>query len=111
MEKVEAANRLGLAWIEAVNAGDASGATALFTGDGVWETETPPPAGTVLRGRAAMAALVRDRGDQAPRLIVEEVLGLGFRGLVRYREAGVRKLAVVQLRGGLIGNLAVYTKG
>jgi hypothetical protein len=111
MEKVEAANRLGLAWVDARNARNRGAVEGLFCEDGTWETESPPPTGVILRGRQAIGEWVGAQEGTAPRLEVEEVIGLGFRGLVRFREAGVRKVAVVQLRGGLIGNLAVYTKG
>jgi ketosteroid isomerase-like protein len=121
LSKIETAIRVVLKFNEAFNRHDVEGMMALMSDDCVFENTSPAPDGTVYRGQAAVRQFWLDFFQASPlaRIEVEEVFGLGFRCVMRWRyewggegDSGhVRGVDVYQLRGGLISHKLSYAKG
>jgi ketosteroid isomerase-like protein len=122
LSKIESGIRTVIAFNEALNRHDVDGMMALMSDDCVFENTSPAPDGTVYRGRADVTQFWRDFFRQSPqaRIEVEEIFGLGFRVVMRWRyewvdpagQAGhVRGVDIYQLRGGRITGKLSYVKG
>lgn len=122
MAKIEAAMRVTLAFNDALNQHDVPAMMALMSEDCVFENTSPAPDGTVYRGKAAVAQFWQDFFDASPQAHIqtEEIFGLGWRCVVRWRydwvdAAGqpghVRGVDIFTVRDGLISEKLSYVKG
>lgn len=122
MAKIEAAMRVVLAFNDALNQRDVPAMMALMSEDCVFENTSPAPDGARYAGKAAVTQFWQDFFAAAPeaRIQVEEIFGLGWRCVVRWRydwvdPAGqpghVRGVDIFTVRDGLISEKLSYVKG
>jgi hypothetical protein len=122
LSKIENAVRLVIAFNEAFNRHDVDGMMALMTDDCLFENTSPPPDGTIYKGKAAVTAFWHDFFRESPqaRIEIEDIFGLGFHCVMRWRydwvdgdeQAGhVRGVDIYQIRSGLISEKLSYVKG
>jgi len=122
MAKIEAAMRVTLAFNDAFNRHDVSAMMALMSDDCVFENTSPAPDGTVYKGKAAVTQFWQDFFSASPQahIQVEEISGLGWRCVLRWRydwvdAAGrpghVRGVDVFTVKDGLISEKLSYVKG
>ncbi len=122
MARLEVAPRIVIAFNEAFNQHDVVGMMALMSDDCVFENTSPAPDGTVYRGKEAVAQFWRDFFRESPQahIEIEELFGLGFRCVMRWRytwvdsagETGhVRGMDIFQVKDGLISQKLSYVKG
>ncbi len=122
MAKIEAAMRVTLAFNDALNRHDVPAMMALMSEDCVFENTSPAPDGTVYRGKEAVAQFWQEFFRAAPqaRIQVEEIFGLGWRCVIRWRydwvdAAGqpghVRGVDIFTVKDGLINEKLSYVKG
>ena len=122
MSKIESATRIVLAFNEAFNRHDVEGMMELMSNDCVFENTAPAPDGTVYRGKEAVAQFWQDFFRESPQahIEIEEVFGMGFRCVMRWRYEWVdtagekehfRGIDIFQVRDGLIREKLSYVKG
>ena len=122
MARLETAVRVVLDFNDAFNSHDVAGMMRLMSADCVFENTAPAPDGTVYAGKEAVAQFWRDFFQASPqaRITIEEIFGLDFRCVVRWRydwvdAAGdrghVRGADIFQLKDGLICQKLSYVKG
>ncbi len=87
MERAEAGIRNVLAFIDALNRHDLPAMLQLVGEDCLFEAPSPPPDGTLYRGKAAIAQYWQGFLEQSPgaRMKIEESIGYGLRSLIRWR--------------------------
>lgn len=87
MARIEAATRVALEFVAACNRRDAAEIGQLFAEEAVFEDGYPAPDGAVYRGKEAIAAFWQGFFATWPHahVEVEEVIGWGLYGLVRWR--------------------------
>jgi hypothetical protein len=122
LSKIENVVRVVIAFNEAFNRHDVDGMMALMTDDCLFENTSPPPDGTIYKGKAAVTAFWSGFFRESPqaRIEIEDIYGLGFRCFMRWRydwvdvnkQAGhVRGVDIYQIRSGLISEKLSYVKG
>lgn len=122
MARLEVAPRIVIAFNDAFNRHDVAGMMALMSDDCVFENTSPSPDGTVYQGREAVTQFWRDFFRESPQahIEIEELNGLGFRCVMRWRytwvdsagETGhVRGVDIFQVKEGLISQKLSYVKG
>lgn len=122
MAKIEAAMRVTLAFNNALNRHDVPAMMALMSDDCVFENTCPAPDGTRYAGKAAVAQYWQDffRASPQAHIQVEEIFGLGWRCVLRWRydwvdaagEPGhVRGVDIFTVKDGLISEKLSYVKG
>ncbi len=122
MSKIEGGVRTVLAFNEAFNRHDVAGMMALTSDDGRFENTFPAPDGTVYTGKAAVTQFWQEFFQNSPQahIEIEEIFGLGFRCVMRWRyewvdEAGnkgyVRGVDIFHIKNGLITEKLSYVKG
>ena len=122
MSKIESATRIVLAFNDAFNRHDVGGMMELMSEDCVFENTAPAPDGTVYKGKEAIIQFWQDFFRESPQahIEIEEVFGMGFRCVMRWRydwvdEAGnkghVRGVDIFRLKDGLISEKLSYVKG
>lgn len=122
MERLETATRVVLAFNEAFNRHDVAKMMALMSEGVIFEDTEPAPDGERFVGKAAVTQFWQDFFRQSPNahIKIEEVFGMGFRCVVRWRydwehadgEKGhVRGVDIFQVKDGLISEKLSYVKG
>jgi predicted SnoaL-like aldol condensation-catalyzing enzyme len=122
MSKIESATRVVLAFNEAFNRHDVAGMMELMSDDCTFENTAPTPDGAVYKGKEAVTQFWRDFFRESPQahIEIEEVFGMGFRCVMRWRydwveETGekghVRGVDIFRLKDGLISEKLSYVKG
>lgn len=122
MSRIETAVRTVLAFNEAFNRHDVTGMMALMSDDCVFENTAPAPDGTVYQGKEAVTQFWQEFFRQSPQahIEVEEIFGLGYRCVMRWRyewgdENGdrghVRGVDIFQVKNDLISQKLSYVKG
>jgi predicted SnoaL-like aldol condensation-catalyzing enzyme len=122
MAKLEAVIRAVLAFNEAFNRHDVAGMMQLMSDDCVFENTHPAPDGTVYSGKDVVTQFWQDFFRESPQahLEIEEIFGLGFRCIVRWRydwvdvagkKGHVRGVDIFRLKNGLISEKLSYVKG
>lgn len=122
MAKIEAAMRVTLAFNDAFNRHDVPAMMALLSEDCVFENTSPAPDGTRYAGKAAVTQFWQDffRASPEAHIQVEEIFGLGWRCVLRWRydwvdaagEPGhVRGVDIFTVKDGLISEKVSYVKG
>ena len=122
MERLETAVRVVLDFNAAFNRHDIADMMRLMSDDCVFENTAPAPDGATYTGKEAVAQFWRDFFQASPqaRITIEEIFGLGFRCVTRWRcdwvdGAGnpghVRGADIFQLKNGLICQKLSYVKG
>ena len=122
MAKIEAAMRVALAFNDALNRHDVPAMMALMSEDCVFENTSPAPDGTRYVGKEAVAQFWQEFFRAAPqaRIQGEEIFGLGWRCVIRWRydwvdAAGqpghVRGVDIFTVKDGLINEKLSYVKG
>jgi predicted SnoaL-like aldol condensation-catalyzing enzyme len=122
MSRLETAVRTVLDFHEAFNRHDVAGMMRLVSDDCRFENTTPAPDGTVYAGKEAVTQFWQEFFRQSPQahIQVEDIFGLGFRCVMRWRyewvdaagEKGhVRGVDLFQVKNGLIHEKLSYVKG
>lgn len=122
LSRFEAVVRLVLAFNEAFNRRDVEGMMRLMSEDCVFENTDPAPDGTVYSGREAVTQFWRDFFRESPQahIEIEEIFGLGFRCVMRWRydwvdaagqKGHVRGVDIYRVKQGLISEKLSYVKG
>jgi ketosteroid isomerase-like protein len=122
MSKIESAIRIVLEFNEAFNRHDVAGMMQLMSDDCVFENTDPPPDGAVYLGKEAVSRFWQDFFRDSPNahIEIEEIFGMGFRCIMRWRygwvdasgEKGhVRGVDIFQVKGGFICEKFSYVKG
>ena len=122
MSRLESGVRVILDFKEAFNRHDIAGMMQLMSEDCVFEDASPAPDGTVYSGREAVTRFFQEFFRESPqaRIAIEEIFGLGFRCILRWRydrvdDAGeqrhVRGVDIFQLKDGVICEKLSYVKG
>ena len=122
MSKPEASIRVALAFNEAFNHHDVAGMMQLMSDDCILESSDPAPDGSVLSGKDEITHFWRDYFHESPNahIEIEEVFGLGFRCIMRWRyewfdamgkEGHVRGVDIFKVKDGLIREKLSYVKG
>lgn len=122
MSKVESAARLVLEFNEAFNRHDVAGMMKLMSDDCVFENTDPAPDGTRYSGREAVTRFWEEFFRDSPQahIEIEEIFGLGYRCVMRWRyewvdtngnKGHVRGVDVFQIRDDLIIEKLSYVKG
>ena len=122
MERLETATRVVLAFNEAFNRHDVAGMMALMSEDIVFENANPAPDGDQYEGKTAVTQFWQDFFRQSPNAHIksEEIFGMGFRCVVRWRydwedmdgeKEHVRGVDIFQVKDGLISEKLSYRKG
>jgi len=122
LSRLESAVRTVLAFNEAFNRHDVSAMLQLLSVDCVFENTAPAPDGTRYVGHESLEQFWQGFFSASPhaRLYIEEIFGLGYRCIMRWRcdwgEEGreqdhVRGVDIFQVREGLICEKLSYIKG
>ncbi|MBN1954322.1 MAG: nuclear transport factor 2 family protein, partial [Anaerolineae bacterium] len=122
MARVEAAPRIVLAFNEALNRHDVAGMMQLVSDDCVLESAGPAPDGAVYKGKEAVTRYWEEFFRESPQAHVklEEVIGLGWRCVARWRYewvdgAGksryVRGVGIFRVQNGVVREQRCYVKG
>ena len=112
MDRAEAAQRVVLAFTEACSRRDLDAALALLDENVRFEESTPAPEGEMLQGKEKIRERLRLDFDLHPqtRLEIEEILGIGQRCLLRWRQNDLRGAAIFRVVQGRICERLSYTK-
>ena len=121
MSKIETAIRVVLAFYDALNREDIPGMMTCISADCSYESANGPD-GVVYTGKEEIAQFWRDYLHQHPNLQIknEDVFGLGFRTIMRWRatwetEIGEKQsrrgVDIFQTENGLICKQYSYVKG
>jgi hypothetical protein len=122
LSRFETPVRLVLEFNEAFNRHDVPGMMQLMTDDCVFENTDPAPDGAVYSGKVVVTQFWQDFFRESPHahIEIEEIFGLGFRCVMRWRydwvdEAGnkghVRGVDIFHLKNGFISEKLSYVKG
>ena len=122
LSRFETAVRVVLEFNEAFNRHDVPGMMQLMTDDCVFENTDPAPDGAVYSGKEVVTQFWQDFFHESPHahIEIEEIFGLGFRCIMRWRydwvdEAGikghVRGVDIFKLKNGSISEKLSYVKG
>ena len=122
MSRLESGVRVVLEFNEAFNRHDVTGMMQLMSDDCVFENTDPAPDGTVYKGKEVVTTFWQDFFRDSPHahIEIEEIFGLGYRCIVRWKynwvdSAGtkghVRGVDVFNLKDGLIREKLSYVKG
>lgn len=122
LSRLESAIRVALAFNEALNRHDVAAMMALLTDDSVLENTAPAPDGTVYQGKEAITRFWQEFFRRSPQahIQIEEIFGLGYRCVMRWRyewvdAAGtpghVRGVDIFRVESGLIREKLSYVKG
>lgn len=122
MSKIEEGTRVVLAFNEAFNRHDVTGMMELMSEDCLFENTVPAPDGTVYKGKEAVTQFWQEFFRESPQahIEIEEVFGMGFHCVMRWRyewvdaagEKGyVRGVDIFKLKDGLISEKMSYVKG
>jgi len=122
MSKLESAVRVVLDFNEAFNRHDVAEMMNLLSDDCVFEETFPAPDGAVISGKEAISELLQNFIHESPNahIEVEEIFGMGFRCVMRWRydwvdnegkQGHVRGVDIFKLKDGLICEKLSYVKG
>ena len=122
MSRLESAVRIVLAFNEAFNRHDVASMMELQSDDCIFENTDPAPDGAVYVGKEVVTQFWQDFFRQSPQahIEIEEIFGLGFRCVMRWRyewvdaagnKGHVRGVDVFQLKNNLISEKRSYVKG
>ena len=122
LARLESALRVVLAFNEALNRHDVAAMMALVTDNSVLENTTPAPDGTLYEGKEAITRFWHEFFRRSPEahIQIEEIFGLGYRCVMRWRyewvdAAGnrghVRGVDVFRVESRLIREKLSYVKG
>ena len=122
LSRIEEPARLVVHFNEVFNRHDVPAIMAFFSEDCLFESPFPPPDGAACRGRQAVEAYWRDFFAHSPQaqIEIEEVFGLGFRAVMRWKYSWVdaegkpghvRGVDVFRFKDGLICEKLSYVKG
>ncbi len=122
MSKLESGMRTVMEFNEAFNRHDVGGMLQLMSDDCVFENADPAPDGAVYTGKEALTRYWQDFFRLSPqaRIKIEEIFGMGFRCVMRWRydwvdaagkEGHVRGVDIFKFRDGLICEKLSYVKG
>jgi nuclear transport factor 2 (NTF2) superfamily protein len=122
MSKLESGVRVVIEFNEAFNRRDVAGMMQLMSDDCLFENTDPAPDGTVYKGKEAVTQFWQDffRESLQARIEIEEIFGLGFRCIMRWRydwvdtsgkQGHVRGVDVFKLKDNLICEKLSYVKG
>ena len=122
MAKIEAAMRVVMEFNDAFNRHDVPAMMALMSEDCVFENTSPVPDGTVYQGKAAVTEFWQGffRASPQAHIQIEEIFGLGWRCVMRWRydwvdatgeQGHVRGVDIFTVKNGLISEKLSYVKG
>ncbi len=122
MSRIETAMRTVLKFNEAFNRHDVAGMIQLVSDDCIFENTTPAPDGTVYTGKEAITQFWQDFFRQSPQahIQIEEIFGLGFRCIMRWRyewvgaagqKSHIRGVDIFKLKDNAIIEQFSYVKG
>ena len=122
MSKIEGVTRIVLAFNEAFNRHDVADMMELMSEDCLFENTVPAPDGTVHKGKEAIAQFWQGFFRESPQahIEIEEIFGMGFRCVMRWRyewvneaekKGHVRGVDIFKLKDGLISEKLSYVKG
>ena len=122
MSKIESAVRVVLAFHEAFNRQDVTGMMQLMSDNCIFENSAPAPDGAVYSGKPAVTQFWQDffRASPHAHMDIEDIFGLGFHCIVRWRydwvDTGgtpghVRGVDLFHVKDGLISEKLSYVKG
>ncbi len=122
MSKLESGMRTVMDFTEAFNRHDVGGMLQLMSADCIFENTAPAPDGGVFTGKDAVARFWQDFFHASPqaRIKIEEIFGMGFRCVMRWRydwvdaagkEGHVRGVDIFKFKDGLICEKLSYVKG
>jgi len=122
MSRFESGVRTVLAFNEAFNRHDVAGMMGLMSEDCVFENTSPAPDGTVYKGKKAVTNFWQDFFRESPQahIEIEEIFGLGFHVVMRWRyewvdaagiKGHVRGVDIFKFKDGLICEKLSYVKG
>ena len=122
MSKLESGVRLVIEFNEAFNRHDVARMMQLMSDDCLFENTDPAPDGTVYKGKEAVTQFWQDFFRESPQahIEVEEIFGLGFRCVMRWKydwldgegkQGHVRGVDIFKLKDGLICEKLSYVKG
>lgn len=122
LSRIESAVRIVLAFNEAFNRHDVAGMMQLMSDDCLFENTVPAPDGTAYSGREAITQFWQQFFHDSPHahMEIEEVFGLGFRCVTRWRyewvdgagkKGHVRGADIFQIKNGRICEKLSYVKG
>jgi len=122
MSKLEAGVRMVLEFNEAFNRQDVAGMMKFMSEDCIFENTDPAPDGTVYAGKAAVTEFWQGFFRESPsaHIEIEEIFGLGFRCIMRWRyewvdtagkKGHVRGVDIFKVKDGLICEKLSYVKG
>ena len=122
MSKIESGMRVVLEFNEAFNRHDVVAMMNVLSDDCVFEETFPAPDGTVISGKEAIGELLQNFIRESPNahIEVEEIFGIGFRCVMRWRydwvdasgkKGHVRGVDIIKLKEGLICEKLSYVKG
>jgi hypothetical protein len=114
--------RVVLEFNEAFNRHDVAAMMNVLSDDCVFEETFPAPDGTVISGKEAIGELFQNFIRESPQahIEVEEIFGLGFRCVLRWRydwtdktgkQGHVRGVDIFKLKDNLICEKLSYVKG
>ncbi len=114
LSRLESGVRTVLAFNEAFNRHDVSAMLQLMSDDCIFENTAPAPDGTLYAGKESLAQFWRDFFSASPRarIHIEEIFGLGYRCIMRWRYEWGRELRQVPRarRGHLPGARRPYQR-
>ena len=122
MSKLESAIRVVLEFNHAFNRHDIAGMMQLVSDDCVFENSGPAPNGALYSGKEEVTQFWQAFFHKSPHahIEIEEILGLGFRCVMRWRynwidgagiKRHVRGVDIFQVKSGYICEMLSYTKG
>jgi len=122
LSRLESGIRVVLEFNEAFNRHDVPGMMRLMCDDCVFENTNPAPDGAVYSGKKAVTRFWEDffRSSPQAHIEIEEVFGLGFRCIMRWKydwvdAAGknghVRGVDLFKMKDGFIWEKLSYVKG
>lgn len=122
MSRIESAIRVVLAFNEAFNRHDVAGMMQLMSDDCILENSVPGPDGAVYMEKEAVTQFWQAFFRESPQahIEIEDIFGLGYRCVMRWRyewvdKAGkkrhVRGVDIFQVKEGFICEKLSYVKG
>ena len=122
LSRLESAIRVVLEFNEAFNRHDVTGMMRLMSDDCVFENTVPAPDGTPYSGKEAVTQFWQDFFRESPQahIKIEEIFGLGYRCIMRWRydwvdaagiKGHVRGVDIFQVKNGAICEKLSYVKG
>jgi steroid delta-isomerase-like uncharacterized protein len=122
MSKLESGMRMVIEFNEAFNRHDVAGMMQLMSDDCLFENTDPAPDGKVYKGKDAVTQFWQDFFRESPQahIEIEEIFGLGFRCIMRWKydwvdaegkKGHVRGVDVFKLKDNLICEKLSYVKG